>query len=65
MHHLGVGAVHASQVVTILIDADTVTVLHTDTGEFSASMPLTATGTNQRRTDFGATSVRRIRTAEN
>ena len=33
MHHLGVGAVHAGQAVTILIDADTVTVLHTDTGE--------------------------------
>ena len=33
MHHLGVGAAHAGQAVTILIDADTVTVLHTDTGE--------------------------------
>jgi hypothetical protein len=33
MHYLGVGAVHAGQAVTILIDADTVTVLHTDTGE--------------------------------
>ncbi|MDF2745955.1 MAG: Integrase core domain protein [Propionibacteriaceae bacterium] len=33
MHHLGVGAGHAGQAVTILIDADTGTVLHTDTGE--------------------------------
>ena len=33
MHHLGVGAAHKGQAVTILIDADTVTVLHTDTGE--------------------------------
>ena len=33
MRHLGVGATHKGQAVTILIDADTVTVLHTDTGE--------------------------------
>jgi transposase InsO family protein len=33
MHHLGVGAAHAGSAVTILIDPDTVTVLHTDTGE--------------------------------
>jgi transposase InsO family protein len=33
MHHLGVGAAHKGQVVTILIDADTVTVIHQDTGE--------------------------------
>jgi hypothetical protein len=33
MHHLGVGADHKGQAVTILIDADTVTVLHHDTGE--------------------------------
>ena len=33
MHHLGVGAVHAGSAVTILIDPDTVTVLHHDTGE--------------------------------
>jgi transposase InsO family protein len=33
MHHLGVGAAHAGSPVTILIDADTVTVIHQDTGE--------------------------------
>ena len=33
MHHLGVGADHKGKAVTILIDADTVTVLHTVTGE--------------------------------
>jgi transposase InsO family protein len=33
IHHLGVGAAHAGSAVTILIDADTVTVIHTDTGE--------------------------------
>jgi len=33
MHHLGVGATHKGQAVTILIDTDTVTVLHTDTGQ--------------------------------
>jgi hypothetical protein len=33
MHHLGVGAAHAGSAVTILIDADTVTVIHQDTGE--------------------------------
>ena len=33
MHHLGVGAAHKGQPVTILIDADTVTVIHQDTGE--------------------------------
>lgn len=33
MHHLGVGAAHASSAVTILIDADTVTVIHRDTAE--------------------------------
>jgi hypothetical protein len=33
MHHLGVGAAHKGQAVTILIDADTVTVIHQDTGE--------------------------------
>jgi hypothetical protein len=30
MHHLGVGAAHKGQAVTILIDADTVTVIHPD-----------------------------------
>jgi hypothetical protein len=53
MHHLGVGAVHAGQAVTILIDADTVTVLHTDTGEVlseHAIDPTAATGaTNTNR----------------
>jgi hypothetical protein len=33
MHHLGVGAAHKGQAVTILIDADTVTVIHRNTGE--------------------------------
>ena len=33
MHHVGVGAAHAGSAVTILIDADTVTVIHRDTGE--------------------------------
>jgi hypothetical protein len=33
MHHLGVGAIHAGSAVTILIDPDTVTVIHQDTGE--------------------------------
>jgi hypothetical protein len=33
MHHLGVGAVHKGQAVTILIDADTVTVIHRETGQ--------------------------------
>jgi hypothetical protein len=33
MHRLGVGAAHAGSAVTILIDADTVTVIHQDTGE--------------------------------
>jgi hypothetical protein len=33
MHHLGVGAAHKGQAVTILIDANTVTVIHQDTGE--------------------------------
>jgi transposase InsO family protein len=33
MHHLGVGAAHADSAVTILIDPDTATVIHTDTGE--------------------------------
>jgi transposase InsO family protein len=33
MHHLGVGAAHKGQAVTILIDADTGTVIHQDTGE--------------------------------
>jgi transposase InsO family protein len=33
MHHLGVGAAHAGSAVTIPIDADNVTVIHTDTGE--------------------------------
>jgi hypothetical protein len=30
MHHLGVGAAHKGQAVTILIDADTVTVIQSD-----------------------------------
>ena len=33
MHHLGVGAAHAGSAVTILIDPDTATVIHQDTGE--------------------------------
>jgi len=33
MHHLGVGAAHAGSAVTVLIDPDTATVIHTDTGE--------------------------------
>jgi transposase InsO family protein len=33
MHHPGVGAAHAGSAVTILIDADTVTVIHRDTGQ--------------------------------
>jgi hypothetical protein len=33
MHHLGVGATHKGQTVTILIDADHATVIHRDTGE--------------------------------
>jgi len=33
MHHLGVGAAHKGSAVTILIDADTVTVIHQSTGE--------------------------------
>jgi hypothetical protein len=33
MHHLGVGAAHAGSAVTILIDANTVTVIHQSTGE--------------------------------
>jgi transposase InsO family protein len=33
MHHLGVGVAHAGSAVTLLIDAATVTVIHTDTGE--------------------------------
>ena len=33
MHHLGVGAAHAGQAVTILIDAHTATVINQDTGE--------------------------------
>jgi transposase InsO family protein len=33
MHHLGVSAAHAGSAVTILIDPDTATVIHTDTGE--------------------------------
>jgi transposase InsO family protein len=33
MHHLGVGAVHAGQAVTIVIDADNATVIHRDTGQ--------------------------------
>jgi transposase InsO family protein len=33
MHHLGVGAAHAGSAVTILIDAQTVTVIHRGTGE--------------------------------
>jgi hypothetical protein len=33
MHHLGVGATHAGSAVTILIDANTVTVIHRNTGE--------------------------------
>jgi hypothetical protein len=33
MHHLSVGALHKGSAVTILIDPDTVTVLHRDTGE--------------------------------
>jgi hypothetical protein len=31
MHHLGVGAAHKGSAVTILIDADTITVIHQDT----------------------------------
>jgi hypothetical protein len=33
MHHLGVGATHKGKAVTILIDPDSVTVIHHDTGE--------------------------------
>ena len=33
MHHLGVGAAHPGSAVTVLIDPDTATVIHTDTGE--------------------------------
>jgi len=33
MHHIGVGAAHRGQPVTILIDTDTATVIHQDTGE--------------------------------
>jgi hypothetical protein len=33
MPHLGVGAAHKTQAVTILIDADTVIVIHQDTGK--------------------------------
>jgi hypothetical protein len=33
LHHLGVGAAHKSSAVTILIDADTATVIHQDTGD--------------------------------
>jgi hypothetical protein len=33
IHHLRVGATHAGSAVTILIDPDTATVIHTDTGE--------------------------------
>jgi transposase InsO family protein len=33
MHHLGVGAAHAGSAVTILIDADNITVIHQATGE--------------------------------
>jgi hypothetical protein len=33
MHHLGVGATHAGSAVSILIDANTVTVINHATGE--------------------------------
>ncbi len=33
MHPLGVGAAHKGQAVTILIEADTVSVIHRDTGQ--------------------------------
>jgi hypothetical protein len=43
MHPLGVGAAHKGQAVTILIEADTVSVIHRDTGQVSATTPSTPT----------------------
>ena len=40
IHHLGVGAINAGSAVTILIDPDTVTVIHRDTGEVLSEHPI-------------------------
>jgi hypothetical protein len=41
MHHLGVGAAHKGEAVTVLIDADTVTVIHRTPAKSSANTPST------------------------
>jgi hypothetical protein len=60
MHHLGVGPGHAGSAVTILIDPDTVTVIHRHTGEVlsehTPSTPAAATGATNTQTRPMATA---------